>query len=586
MAASQPNLAAPDHKRAETVLISAALVLLTGIAYGPVLANDFVNYDDDIYVTRNAHVQGGLSRPGIRWAFTSTDALNWHPLTWISLQLDAQLYGAHAWGFHLTSLLLHTANTILLFLVLRRMTGVPAPSALVAALFALHPLHVESVAWIAERKDVLSTLFWMLTLAFYTQFVKRPGRGRYLLVMLALALGLMAKPMLVTLPCVLLLLDYWPLGRFERWQFVEKLPLFGLVAAASAITVYAQQRAGAIEPLSEVSLPARIANALVSYVQYLFKMCWPTDLAPLYPHPRDGLSWAQAAGGGALLVGVSVLTIMQSRRRPYLLVGWFWYLGTLVPVIGLVQVGEQSRADRYTYVPLIGVFIMLAWGASELYQRARFRYAWLALPAAALVACVTLTWRQARLWHDSRSLWEHTLRVTVDNYVAENNLGFALFEGGKYTQAEEHFRSALRIKPDYVRACANLGLALDKRGRAAEAVDWYRKTLELHPNLAATRNNLGVALAKQGKMDDALDQLQEAVRIDPTFTEAVYNLAFALARQKRFDQAIAYCRDCIRVEPQNARFRFALADLLRQQGQVEEAMRQYQEGERLNRLHR
>ena len=499
--------ALPERGGGCRILISLVLILLTTAAYGPIWRNDFINYDDNVYVTGNDHVKAGLSPKGIAWAFTSTEALNWHPLTWISLQLDYQLYGLRAWGFHLTNLLLHTANSLLLFGVLQQMTGAVWRSALVAALFALHPLHVESVAWIAERKDVLSTLFWMLTLAAYLRYVRRPSVLRYLLVMLTLALGLMAKAMLVTLPCVLLLLDYWPLGRFQRnndetpmtndegspkpqdrgpssfglwhyfvirrWSFViwEKVPLFVLAAACSAMVIFAQQRGGALESLEQLSLSSRVSNALVSSVQYIVKMFWPSGLAPFYPHPRESLSWWQAAGAGLLLISISALALRLAGRRAYLIVGWLWYLGTLAPVIGIVQVGEQAMADRYTYVPLIGLFILLVWAIADLAAPwPALKVMLLPTTAGALLICLVLTWLQVRIWHDSRSLWEHTLRVTAGNYVAENNLGFTFLQEGNMPEAERHFRQAVRIKPDYARAYSSLGLALDKQEKIPEAI--------------------------------------------------------------------------------------------------------------------
>ncbi len=586
------------------ILIRLVLILLTAAAYGPIWRNDFINYDDNVYVTGNDHVKAGLSPKGIAWAFTSTEALNWHPLTWISLQLDCQLYGPHAWGFHLTNLLLHTANSLLLFWILQQMTGAVWRSALVAALFALHPLHVESVAWVAERKDVLSTLFWMLTLAAYLRYVRRPSVVRYLLVMLPLVLGLMAKAMLVTLPCVLLLLDYWPLKRVASGQWLvarehsaslatshwplatlllEKVPLFVLAVACGAIVVFAQQHGGALESLEQLSLSSRISNALVSSVQYMGKMFWPSGLAPFYPHPRESLPWWQAAGAGLLLISFSVLALRLAGRRPYLILGWLWYLGTLAPVIGIVQVGEQSMADRYTYVPLIGLFILLVWGIADLAARwPALKVMLIPTTAGALLICLVLTWLQVRIWHDSRSLWEHTLRVTTGNYVAENNLGFTFLQEGNMPAAEQHFRQAVRIKPDYARAYSNLGLALDRQRKTASAIACYAKSLQIYPNQATIRNNLGVALGKQGKMDEAIAQLFEAVRLDPNFAEANYNLVFALCRQKRFAEALPYCQECVRLEPYNATYRFALARILKEHGEIEAAAAQLREAKRLS----
>jgi tetratricopeptide (TPR) repeat protein len=517
-----------DSDRRTTALVCLALVLLTTAAFGRSLNNGFVNYDDPEYVTSNPGVKGGLSAAGLRWAFTASDVLNWHPLTWISLQLDYQLYRLRPWGYHLTSVLLHAGSSVLLFLALRRMTGAVWRSAAVAALFALHPLHVESVAWVAERKDVLSTFFGMLALWAYADYARRPGVGRYLLVFAALALGLLAKPMLVTWPCLLLLLDYWPLGRLRRGGPVplrlvlaEKLPLFALAAVSCAVALFAQGRGGAIESLQEVPLGVRCANALVSYVAYLGMALWPAHLAPFYPHPGGALPWWQPAAAAVLLAGITALAAATAWRRPYLLVGWLWYVGTLVPVIGLVQVGDQTRADRYTYVPLVGLFLAAAWGLADLAaHRPALRWPVIAAAVLGLAACFVCTVRQVGYWHDSQALWAHALRVTADNYVAENNLGLALLQDGRPEEAEGHFRAAVRFKATYARGYANLGLALDEQGKLAEAAACYSRALEIRPDLAATHNNLGIVLGKLGRGDEAIAQLTEAVRLDPESAEA------------------------------------------------------------------
>ncbi len=579
-------------------ILGAALVVATVSAYLPVLGNAFVNYDDPLYVTENPHVKAGLTREGVRWALTATDASNWHPLTWMSLQLDRNLFGPYAWGCHLMNLLLHAANAVLLFLLLWRMTGAVYRSFLVAALFALHPLHVESVAWAAERKDVLSTLFGLLAVAAYLRYVERPALPRLLLVAGALALSLAAKPMLVTLPALLLLLDYWPLGRLWPRDRVrpagtvlpapaslglvlgEKLPLLGLAAASGVITVLVQYHAGAVRDLRELPLDARVANAVVSYAAYLGKALGPVGLAPFYPF-RPPAAW-QVAAAGAVLVGVSALAALAWRRRPYLVVGWLWYLVSLVPVIGLVQVGVQALADRYTYVPLIGPFVGVVWGLADLASgRARLRAALGVAAAGVLLACAAGTWLQAGRWHDSVTLWEHTLRVTTDNPVAEQNLGAALLERGDLKEAEPHLRAAVALQPDFVRAYDNLGIVLDRLGRLDEAVRCYRKSLELNPDQVTPHVNLGIDLGKLGKGDEAVTELSEAVRLDPNYAEGHYQLALALMLRQLPADAVAEAWQCVRLDRQNAHYRALLARLLRQTGDVEEARAQEREAERL-----
>lgn len=484
--------------------------------------HEFVNFDDELYVTRNSHVQAGLTYQGLVWALTTTHVGNWHPLTWLSHMLDCELYGLNPGGHHFTNLLLHIANTLLLFMVLKRMTGALRRSAFVAALFALHPLHVESVAWVAERKDVLSTFFWMLTMGVYVRYVERPGLNRYLLVLLSFALGLMAKPMLVTLPFVLLLLDYWPLGRFQFRQssddsnsqshesinfsnqrslifrlVLEKAPFFALAAVSGVVTFFVQQGGGAVRSLYVFPLDIRIANAMVSYVSYIEKMIWPHHLAVFYPHPGMLPMW-QIAGAGLLLVCISVLVVRAARRHPYLLTGWLWYLGTLVPVIGLVQVGSHAMADRYTYVPLIGLFIMIAWGSCDISERWRYRKIVLAISTGVLLcASMISTGSQVRYWQNSVALFEHTLDVTANNWLAHNNMGIALARRGKFDEAIAHYSETLRIKPDYAPAYSNLGIVFAVQEKAEEAIAHFRKALQINPDYTAARKNLEVALAVQ-----------------------------------------------------------------------------------------
>ena len=461
-----------------------ALIAVNMIVYAPVWHHGFVNYDDDEYVSTNTVVLRGLTWHGASWAFTTGHAGNWHPLTWLSHMLDVQFYGLDPGPHHLTNLLFHIANTLLLFGLLHRMTGALGRSAFVAGLFAVHPLHVESVAWVAERKDVLSTLFWMLTLWAYVEYVRRPGLRRYWPVLLFFALGLMAKQMLVTLPFVLLLLDFWPLGRVgtrpnpaggwalsrDGWATTvrlvwEKLPLLALTVVSSIVTVVVHRQAAAVISLSATPLNLRVANALVSYVTYISKMLWPARLAVLYPYAQSLPGW-WVAGAFLGLMGISVAVIRAGPRHPYLPVGWLWYLGTMVPVIGLIQVGNQATADRYTYVPLIGLFIVVAWGVPDLLVRWPRRR--IGLPIAAglvILACAIAARGQLRYWEDSTTLWTRALAVTTENNIAHNNLAVSLADQGKLDEAIAHYSEALRIKPDYTKAQDNLDLALVRRGK-------------------------------------------------------------------------------------------------------------------------
>ncbi len=587
------------------------LVLATLTVYGELRHNQFINLDDDSYITGNAAVQGGLSLPGITWAFTTGQRGYWIPLTWLSHMLDCQLFGINPGGHHLVSLLFHIANTLLLFGFFLRATGALGPSFVVAALFAWHPLHVESVAWAAERKDVLSTLFWLLTMWAYLRYVELPSLRRYLVVPACFTLGLMAKPMVVTLPLVLLLLDYWPLGRWPlkgatgggpksppdrksgkgaplKRLVGEKVPLLVLAAISGLITVYGQQKAGSVEYFEFLPLTSRVANALVSYISYMAKMVWPLNLAVFYPHPGNTIPLWQPLGAALILAGLSLLCIRQSRRHPYLLVGWLWYLGTLVPVIGLVQAGEQALADRFTYVPLIGLFIILAWGAADLTAGWRRQRVILAGGAGVmLVALLGLTWQQVGYWRDAGSVFEHAVKVTENNHLAYtnliaaydeqgrpddaaamfgkvmaikpnypfayNNLGVALANRGKIAEALPLFEKAVQLRPDFVRAYNNLGMAYDHNDRLGEAVAAYQKAIQLDPYFAEAYNNLGIDYANQGNHAAALAMFQRAIRINPNFSEAYNNLGLALASQGDVAGGVAMVQKALRINPDNAR---------------------------------
>ena len=560
-----------------TLAIAGILALGTFAVVAPALRLGFVNYDDPEYVTENPPVRAGLRAASVAWAFTTPHSANWHPLTWLSHMADCQLYGLAPAGHHATSVVLHAASAAVLFGALAGMTGATWPSLFVASAFALHPLRVESVAWVAERKDVLAGLCWMLALVAYWRYVRRPRPTRWLLVVAAFALGLLAKPMVVTLPFVLLLLDRWPLGRPWSARIVsEKLPLLALSLAASAVTFAVQRGAGAVASLDTLSFGARLAGATVAVATYLVKTFWPTNLAVFYPN-RPPAPW-QLVLSVLLLVAVSLLAVAQHRRRPYLLVGWLWYLGTLVPVIGLVKVGDQAMADRFTYIPQIGVLLMLAWGAAELSVP---RAALVATGAAALAASAVLTVRQLDVWQDSITLFTHATAVTRDNYVAEANLGAALLDLGHPSDAIGHLRRAEAIKPDYVKPHVTLGKALAESGDAEGAAREYAEALRLDPGYATAHYNLGLLLAGQGRLDEAIARYREALRLDPNYANARHNLGAALAAEGRFEEAVAEYRRALALLPDLGIAHGNLAIALERLGRRDEAIAEYRTAVRL-----
>jgi tetratricopeptide (TPR) repeat protein len=565
------------------VLVGAGLAVLTLLVYCPSFDYPFVNFDDPAYVSNNPQVHAGLTPDSIRWAFTSFACVNWHPLTWLSLQLDAQLWGAEeARAFHRTNVLLHTANTVLLFWVFCRMTGLVWRSAAVAALFALHPLHVESVAWVTERKDVLSTLFWMLTLAAYLYYVRRAGVGRYLLVMLMLELGLMAKPMLVTLPLILLLFDYWPLSRLGPIGFrrlvIEKGPLCTLVLASCLLTFLAQRRGQAVAGFEIIPLQARIENALLAYVAYVGQMFWPLDLAVYYPHPGADVSALQAVGAGLILLLVTGLVLGPGRRWRYLMVGWLWYLVTLVPVIGLVQVGEQAMADRYTYVPLIGLFLLLTWGISDLAVAWRLPRLLLAgMSAAVLSGCVVLTWVQLTYWRESVPLWQHTIAATQKNALAHYSLARVLNDQSLVYEAEAHYKKAIEYDPKFVGACFELGSLLQNQGRLEEAHIQYQRASELDPSFAPYHAKLAAVLTGLGRPEEAVAECRKVVALEPTSVQGYQNLVKALEDVGWLPEALRACREAIALDPRAAALHNHLGGLLYETGRPEEAMQAFQE---------
>jgi len=603
-------------------VICLILVIAIIAVYWQVGNHEFVDFDDNEYVTKNRHVQAGLTSDSITWAFTSTHAANWHPLTWLSHMLDCQIYGLNPGGHHLTNVLLHILNTILLFLIFRRMTGALWKSAFVAALFALHPLHVESVAWVAERKDVLSTFFWMLTMGSYVWYVERRGMRRYLLVLLFFALGLMAKPMLVTLPFVLLLLDYWPLGRFHiryvddvqhtedvstkdtrrkkgkpryaaenalqadnnttsnyRWSLVlpllrEKIPFLILAAVSSIVTFYVQQGGGAVGSLYAFPFIIRISNALASYISYIEKMLWPQHLALLYPHVLEG--W-KIAGAFLILIFISYVAVRVMKRFPYIIVGWFWYLGTLVPVIGLVQVGSQSMADRYTYVPLIGIFIIIAWGASDILTRWQYRRAFLAISAGCILSVLTIvTWMQLQYWQNSISLFEHTINVTTDNFTMHCCMGTALAEQGKIDEAVVHYTEALKIKPDYAEAHYGRGVVLQEQDKIDEAISHYTEALKIKPDYADVHYNLGIALVRQGRVDEAISHYSEAMRINPGDDDARSRLQMIQTILKETDKDIKRLKKLLEINPGDPELHYILGNQYYKRRDFDKSINQYQ----------
>ncbi|MEJ0089548.1 MAG: tetratricopeptide repeat protein [Limisphaerales bacterium] len=555
----------PRFPRNQQVIVYC--ILLFGLVvwtFLPALRNKFVNYDDDVYVTGNVQVQQGLSPSTITWAFTSMEASNWHPLTWLSHSTDCAIFGPNPQGHHFTSVLLHAINTVLLFLVLRRMTGATWQSLLVTAIFGLHPLRVESVAWISERKDVLSMLFGLLTLLMYADYTEKfraknpKSKTPYGLALLFFTLSLMSKPMLVTLPFVLLLLDFWPLARIQNSEFkiqnlkrltVEKIPFFLLTAASCAVTFIAQKNGGAMVLMAGMPLNARIENALVSYDRYLEKLFWPENLAVVYPVVEH---WpAQIAIiASAMLAGLSAVSIAVRRSHPYLMTGWFWFLGTLTPVIGLVAVGEQSMADRYTYFPTIGLLIIIAWGVERMTRGWRFQT--ISLSAAGFVivaACIILTRQNIGHWKNSETLFRHAIAVTSDNYSAHCSLGNALMSQGRAEEALDEFQTALKLKPDSAENHCNVGVALANMGRLDEAVVEFQSAVKLKPDYGLAHHNLGMALEKKDLLDEATHEYKEAIRLMPDFAAAHNSLGVALAKKGRLDEAVAQFEEAVRLDP-------------------------------------
>jgi protein O-mannosyl-transferase len=564
--------------------IALALALAVFAVYVQVRHFEFTGYDDPEFVINNLNLRDGLSPTSFAWAFRTGYAANWFPLTWLSYLLGVSLYGLDSGWHHLTNVFLHAMNSILLFFVLRRLTGARWRSAFVALLFAVHPLHVEPVVWVAERKEVLSGLFWMLSIWAYVAFVKRPRAGAYLLLVLAFCCGLMSKPMIVTLPFVLLLLDFWPLERWKNatWRrlILEKAPLLALAAAASVITLIVQKGEGAVASVAEVPLVFRIENALISYLDYVLQFLWPARLAVLYPYASQVPIW-KVIGAAAVLAAITALAISQRTRRPYFSVGWFWFAGVLVPVIGLVQVGIQSRADRYMYIPLIGLAVIAVWGLHEIAMR---RAAIRPMAALGIAACCTygaVAWYNAAYWRDTVTLFRHAISVTEDNWGALGVLSQALVRQNRVDEAMPYIDQALRLRPNLPETHINFGAALSERGDFDAAEAQYRKALQLDPNSADAHEGVGVIQTEKGRLDDALVNLTAAERAMPGDANKHYNLGRAYGLADHPDSAAAEFAEAVRLQPDDAAARFNLGTAYVAQERFSEAADQFREAVRL-----
>ena len=576
------------------------LALITLAAFWQVQDYEFVDYDDNMYVFENTHIQSGLTSESITWAFSTLYFGNWCPLTWLSYMFDYQLYGLNAGGYHLTNLMLHIINTILLFLVFNRMTGAFWKSAFIAALFSLHPLHVESVAWISDRKDLLCTSFWILTMWAYARYTVHPTFWRYLSVFLLLALGLMSKATIVTLPFVLLLMDYWPLGRFKIREslnhnesqthqsvnidtqksitfhlILEKIPFLALAISVIILTLIAQQKIGAVKSFEFYPLTHRFANALMAYIGYIGKTIWPHNLAFFYPYP-DIIPNLKTVWAGLLLIFISFLVIWKTYKYPYLAFGWLWYLGTLIPVIGLVQIGAHAMADRYSYTPIIGLFVIIAWGIPDVLKTWVHRKLFFVASAISILSVLMICSRlQLRSWANSTTLFEHAIEVTRNNYKAHHNLGVVLTRQKKHEKAILHYYEAIRIKPDFAKAHYNLGVAFAYNDKFNEAITHFSRALLEKPDYFEAHCNLGVALAAKGLKKKAVFHFSEAIRIKDDYAEAHYNLGNVLAEQEKIEKAILHYNKALQINPDNAGTHYNLANALAAKGNLKGAALHY-----------
>ena len=573
-------------------MISLFLILTIVMIYGQVGSFDFVDWDDGLYVTENVYVQKGLSEEGFIWAFTTSHAGNWHPITWLSHMLDCELYVLNPAGHHYTNIAFHIANTLFLFFILFRMTGALWKSAFVAALFAVHPLHVESVAWVSERKDVLSTFFGLLMIGAYYRYIKAPDFKNYLLVIIFLSIGLMSKPMLVSFPFVLLLLDFWPLKRIqfknnddlqsERSTYygskgifqliVEKIPLFILAVIFCILTFIIQRSGGVMVPLEALPLKTRIANALISYVSYVLKAIWPQNLAYYYPYSIGTSSVWQICGAALLITSVIWGAIYLSRQYPYVLVGLFWYFGTLVPVIGLVQVSSQAMADRYTYIPLIGLFIVIVWGVPDILKKGQYRKIFLCVSAIIILSALTTrAFFQASHWKNSVALFESAVKINENNNHALNNLVTALTDNGKYDEAFLYLSRALKMDPQKAYLRMNLANVLFLQSKPDEAISQYRELLQTDTKNADVHYNLAYVLSTQGKLDEAVFLYKETLKIDPEYSKAHYNLGNIYLNQGKTTEAFIHYAEVIKLKPDYVQAYNKLGLIMFKQGKFNKA---------------
>jgi Flp pilus assembly protein TadD len=577
------------------LLILLGLAAMTFAVYAQVIGHQFISYDDDWYIKENAMVNRGLTAAGIAWAFTTFHAANWHPLTWISHMIDCQLFGMNAGAHLVVNALIHVTNTLLVFWFLLRTTHARWPSALVAALFALHPLHVESVAWASERKDTLSTCFGLLSLIAYVRYAESPLRKRYALVAVMLALGLMAKPMLVTWPFVMLLLDFWPLKRWQRAKgkeqglgptvrslIVEKIPFLAIAAASSVMTLLAQSHGGSVRTFAEVPVVLRLSNTLVSYATYLLLTFWPHDLAVNYPLAPTGIPTWQVIGAALLLIGITVFCFSQRNTRPYLIVGWLWFLGTLVPVIGLVQVSGQTMADRYFYIPSIGLFIALVFGLADIAQRRRVPPSLsAAIAAGVLLIVATLANVQIHLWRDSFTLFPHTLAITPPNAAIEYCLGFALRRSGRYDEAAPHFEKLLQIQPDDYFGLLNMGDVRSYQSRLPEAIEYYQAAIRSHPEAPKAHVRLGETFSQQNRVEAAYDEMLRASQLAPEDAAIRYDLGVSLWRLGRIPEAINQFHEALQLNPDSAEAHNGLGLALLESGKARESIPEFEAALRL-----
>jgi Tfp pilus assembly protein PilF len=575
-------------------LIMLGLAVVTFAIYAQVIGHQFITLDDPTYIKENPMVNRGVTLAGMAWAFTTFYATNWHPLTWISHMIDCQFFGTDAGRHLLVNALIHVANTLLVFCFLLRTTRARWPSALVAALFALHPLHVESVAWASERKDTLSTFFGLLSLIGYMRYAEGPSMSRYAWVAITLALGLLAKPMLVTWPLVMLLLDYWPLRRYQRsevsgdWSglrglVVEKIPLFALVAASVIITFLAQSHGGAVRTFADAPVALRLSNALVSYGRYLLLTFWPHNLAVYYPLAPMGIPAWQIVGAAFLLIGITAFCLFQRRTRPYLIMGWLWFLGTLVPVIGLVQVGGQTMADRYFYIPSIGLFIALVFGLAEITKSWRVaRWLSIGIAGGVLLVLATLTNAQIQRWRDSFTLFEHTLAVTPPNLQIERNLGLAFGDRGRYDEAAAHFEKALLIDPNFYDGLVGMGVTRGFQGRLPEAIDYFQAAIRSRPDAPEAHVQLGLILWKQNRDQAALEEMRRASQLAPKDAEIRADFALALELVGKIPEAIEQFQEALRLNPNNAEAHANQGLALLTSGKTRESIPEFEAALRLN----